>query len=232
MSTGDEARRFLRAHHIGVLTTHSKSVPGYPFGSVVPFVCDHAGRPVILISGLAEHTRSLEQDARTSLVVHEMTVANTAAPRLSVVGDAARCDDDAAATARYLRAFPDAEQLLSLADFAFWRIELREALFVRGFGRIEWLNAAALASAQSEIAALESEALDHMNADHADAIAAYCAARGVTSAVGAVMVGVDVDGFDVRAGDTLLRFAFDAPVTTGADLRRSLADLARRARGA
>jgi putative heme iron utilization protein len=231
MSTGDEARRFLRAHHIGVLTTHSKSVPGYPFGSVVPFACDHEGRPVILISGLAEHTRSLEQDARASLVVHDMTVANTAAPRLSVLGDAARCDDDAAA-ARYLRAFPDAEQLLSLADFAFWRIQPREALFVRGFGRIEWVKAASLASQPGELAALEPDALAHMNADHADAIAAYCASRGVTETEGAVMVGIDADGFDVRAGDRVLRFAFDAPVTSGADLRRTLAELARRARGA
>jgi len=231
VTTGDEARQFLRAHHVGVLTTHSRSVPGYPFGSVVPFVCDDIGRPVILISGLAEHTRSLELDARASLVVHDMTVANTAAPRLTVVGDAVRCDDGVAA-ARYLRAFPDAEQLLSLADFAFWRILPREALYVRGFGRIEWVKADALASPRSEIAALEAEALDHMNADHPDAIAAYCGSHGVTDPAGARMVGIDVDGFDVRTGEVLLRFAFDAPVTNGADLRRTLADLARRARGA
>ena len=231
MSTGDDARRFLRSHHVGVLATHSRTVSGYPFGSVVPFACDAQGRPVILISGLAEHTRSLEADARASLVVHEMTAADTAAPRLSIVGDAARCEDEAAA-ARYLRAFPDAERLLALADFAFWRIEPRQALFVRGFGRIDWVKDDALAAPPNEIAALEDGALAHMNADHADAIAAYCAARGMTGTDAASMVGIDVDGFDIRAGDALLRFSFDAPVTTGADLRRTLAELARRARGA
>lgn len=231
MSAADDARRFLRAHHIGVLATHSKSVAGYPFGSVVPFACDARARPVVLISGLAEHTRSIAQDARASLVVHDMTVADTAGPRLTIVADAVRCEDDAAAE-RYLRAFPDAKQLLALADFGFWRLEPREALFVRGFGRIEWLQAGTMAPPASEIAALEADALAHMNADHADAIAAYCAAGGIADPAGAHMVGIDVDGFDVRAGQTLLRFSFDAPVTTGADLRRTLADLARRARGA
>jgi putative heme iron utilization protein len=231
MSVADDARRFLRAHHIGVVATHSKSAPGYPFGSVVPFACDAEGRPIVLISGLAEHTRSLEQDARASLVVHDMTVVDTAGPRLTIVGDAARCDDDAAA-ARYLRAFPDAERLLTLADFAFWRLIPREALFVRGFGRIEWVKADALAPPPNEISEFEADALAHMNADHADAVAAYCAARGIADTTGAQMVGIDVDGFDVRAGSALVRVPFDVPVTTGADLRRTLVDLARRARGA
>jgi putative heme iron utilization protein len=231
MSTADEARRFLRAHAIGVLGTHSVTVPGYPFGSVVPFVCDAQARPVILVSALAEHTRSLERDARASLTVHDMTVADTAGPRLGLVGDAARCDDDTAA-ARYLRFFPDAARLLALGDFGFWRIEPREALFVRGFGRIEWVKGAALRAPAADIAALEDEALAHMNADHADAVEAYCAARGLADASGARMVGIDADGFDVRAGDRLLRFHFDAPVTDAADLRRTLAALARRARGA
>jgi putative heme iron utilization protein len=229
MTTGDAARRFLRAHGIAVLCTHSATAAGYPFGSVVPFVCDQRGRPVVLISGLAEHTRSLDADARAGLTVHDMTVADTAAPRLGIVGDAAPCDD-AAIAARYLRYFPEAERLLALGDFTFRRIEPRQALFVRGFGRIEWVAADALLAADTEIAALEAGAIEHMNADHADAVAAYCAARGVADAPDARMVGIDPDGFDVRAGDRILRFDFDAPVATGADLRRTLAALAQRAR--
>jgi hypothetical protein len=227
--TGDAARRFLRAHGVAVLSTHSGTVPGYPFGSVVPFACDQRGRPVILISALAEHTRSLEADARAGFTVHDMTVADTAAPRLGIVGDARRCDESEVA-ARYLRFFPEADRLLALGDFAFWRIEPRRALFVRGFGRIEWVEADELLAADTGIGAIEAGAVEHMNADHADAVAAYCAARGVADAAGARMVGVDPDGFDVRAGDVILRFDFDAPVTTGADLRRTLAALAQRAR--
>jgi putative heme iron utilization protein len=37
-----------------VLSTLSKKLGGYPFGSMVPFMLDHAARPVIYISRLAE----------------------------------------------------------------------------------------------------------------------------------------------------------------------------------
>lgn len=231
MSAADDARRFLRSHRIGVLATHSRSLPGHPFGSVVPYACDARARPVVLISSLAEHTRSLEQDPRASLVAHDMTVADTAAARLTVIGEAARCDD-AAAVARYLRFFPEAERLLALADFAFWRLEPRRALFVRGFGRIEWVDGDALLAPLSDIAAIEAGAVEHMNRDHADATAACCASRGIAVASGARVAGIDEAGFDVRTGADLLRFEFDAPVTDAAALRRALAAAARRAREA
>jgi putative heme iron utilization protein len=46
------------------------------------------------------------------------------------------------------------------------------------------------------------------------------------------MVGIDVDGFDVRTGARLLRLEFDGPVTDAAATRSALAALAARARGA
>ena len=230
MTTGDDARRYLRAHNLGVLSSHSKSVPGYPFGSVVPVVCDARACPVVLVSGLAEHTRSLAADARASLIVHDFSIADQAGPRLTVLGDAVRCED-ADAAARYLRYFPESERLLALGDFAFWRLVPREALFIRGFGRIEWVQADALAPPPNDIAAIEPGAVEHMNADHGAALAAYCASEGLPDASGATMVGLDCDGFDVRIGARIVRFPFDAPVTTAGAARQALAGLARRARG-
>jgi hypothetical protein len=230
VTASDAARRFLRAHWIGVLATHSQRGTGHPFGSVVPFVCDANAQPVFLASALAEHAKNLERDGRAGLVVHDMTVAETSGARLSIIGDAARCADPAAA-ARYLRCFPDASALLALGDFSFWRIVPREALFVQGFGRIAWIDGPALRPPPSDLAAIESSAVAHMNADHRDAIARWCAARGV-DATDAAIAGVDGDGFDLRARETLQRFEFDAPVTTAAELRRALAGLAQRARDA
>jgi putative heme iron utilization protein len=45
------------------------------------------------------------------------------------------------------------------------------------------------------------------------------------------MTGIDCDGFDVRADGDLLRFDFDAPVTTPDAARAALVELVRRARG-
>jgi hypothetical protein len=66
---GDEARRFARGQQSGVLSTLSLRLEGYPFGSVSPFILDHAGRPVILISDIAEHTKNIEADPRVSIIV-------------------------------------------------------------------------------------------------------------------------------------------------------------------
>src|SRR5450756_1033892 len=51
---GAEVRRYLRRQRYGVLSTLSKKLGGYPFGSMVPFMLDHAARPLIYISRLAE----------------------------------------------------------------------------------------------------------------------------------------------------------------------------------
>ena len=70
MSNAD-ARRLLRRQQHGVLSTLSKKLDGYPFGSVTPFVLDHQARPVILISTLAEHTKNIAADPRVSLLAHD-----------------------------------------------------------------------------------------------------------------------------------------------------------------
>ncbi len=55
------ARELLLKEYRGVLSTHSKSMPGFPFGSVVPYCLDEQGRPLILISRIAQHTHNLQK---------------------------------------------------------------------------------------------------------------------------------------------------------------------------
>lgn len=59
----------LHTTSYGVLATQSMQVPGYPFASILPFVTDERHSPVFLISGLAEHTKNLLVDHRTSFFV-------------------------------------------------------------------------------------------------------------------------------------------------------------------
>lgn len=65
------ARELLLKEYRGVLSTHSKAMPGFPFGSVAPYCLDAAGRPLLLISRIAQHTQNLLQDCRCSLLVGE-----------------------------------------------------------------------------------------------------------------------------------------------------------------
>ena len=49
----------------------SRKHPGWPFGSVMPYALDEAGRPLFLISSMAMHTQNLVEDAHASLLVTE-----------------------------------------------------------------------------------------------------------------------------------------------------------------
>ena len=69
--TAADARKFLYATHSGVLSTISARLEGYPFGSIAPFVLDHDGNPLILISTIAEHTKNIQADPRVSLIAFD-----------------------------------------------------------------------------------------------------------------------------------------------------------------
>jgi hypothetical protein len=231
MTHGEQARRFLRVQRSGVLSTLSTSLAGYPFGSIVPFVLDARARPVVLISALAEHTRNLAADPRASLIAHGYEEDVQAGPRLTLIGDAAPVLDDAVARGRYLRYFPAARDLLSLGDFSFWAIEPKRLLFIRGFGRIHWIGADAFRPPDDRLAAAEEEIVAHMNADHAAALADTCRHEHRLAPREVAMVGIDCDGFDLRADGRLLRIAFAEPVTNPGEAREALVGMARRARG-
>lgn len=227
---GAEARRFVRGQHNGVLSTLSQKVAGYPFGSVAPFILDHAGRPVILISELAEHTRNLMADPRASLIVQPFTPDMQEAGRVTLVGNAQRLSDKDALGPRYLRHFPKAEAYLAMHDFAFWVIEPVRIRYIGGFGRIHWVEPSAYLLGNTALADAETGILTHMNTDHAHTLLDYCLHVHGVRAQSAQMIGIDPDGFDVRADERVLRFDFPVPVPDAQAARAALVDLARRCR--
>ena len=226
-----EARRYLRARHHGMLSTLSCRLPGYPFGSVLPFVPDQEARPVILISHLAEHTRNLEADRRATLLVRGDGDDVQAGARLTLVGDAARVDDDACLRSRFLRYQPKAHQLLSLGDFFFWRIEPVALRFIAGFGAIRWVPVADFAPPAGALAARESRILEEMDTDHADSLRACCSHALGRNVREAHMLGVDCDGFDLGADGERLRFDFRETAPDADAVRRAIVDIARSAQG-
>lgn len=231
MSEGTEARRFLRRHHAGVLATLSKRLGGYPFGSVVPFVLDHDAQPVILVSRLAEHTKNMTADPRASLLVHDAAADVQTAARLTLVGDAAPIAAAAAIAARYLRYFPDAQGLMDLGDFSFWRLRPVFVRHIAGLGAIRSITPQSFAPPENRLAEAEDEIVAHMNADHGEALRGYCCHASGVAPSSAVLLGIDCDGLDVRADGALVRIDSDAPVTNAGKARETLAALARRARG-
>jgi hypothetical protein len=53
-----EVRRLLRTGRSGALGSISVAMSGYPFVSLLPYGLDERGRPLFLLSRLAEHTKT------------------------------------------------------------------------------------------------------------------------------------------------------------------------------
>jgi putative heme iron utilization protein len=229
VNAGKHARELLLKEYRGVLSTHSKAMPGYPFGSVVPYCLDEQGQPLVLISRIAQHTHNLQLDLKCSLLVGERDAADVqAAARLTLLAHARPLAEPAAieaAAARYYRYFPDARNYHSTHDFDFWLLEPVRGRYIGGFGAIHWV--AQLSLANPFVGAVEASMLAHMNVDHVRAIAHYVQLAGLPTHTPAELVGIDSEGFHLRIGQALYWLAFAAPCTSPGAVRQALAALAR-----
>jgi putative heme iron utilization protein len=222
------ARRLLNHQSFGVLSTHSIDVPGYPFGSIAPYTLNHDGEPIILISTIAEHTRNIKENNKVSLTVFDPHADDPqAASRLTWIGNAESIDpSDADSRDRYLRYFPSAESYFQTHDFSFYRVGLRRARFIGGFGEIYWIEPDAMLI-KNPFRETEKGIVDHMNQDHQKALIHYCKVlRGIDASV-VSMTGIDSEGFDMLTGKLKLRIDFDSPISTPEDARKNLVKLAK-----
>jgi len=229
---GRAARTLLRNRTFGVLSTQSLDVPGYPFGSITPYVLDDAGDPLLLISGIAQHTKNLVADPRCSLTVwHDDPESDDvqARARLTWLGDAAKVTAGRDETvARYLAHIPSAKGHFAAHDFALWRVTGKRGRYIGGFGAIHWIEPAQLRR-ENPLRAAESRIVSHMNEDHADALMSFCRTFKKLRPESAKMVGIDPEGFDVLADGQRVRFDFDEDVTTVDQARQVMVKLARAA---
>lgn len=224
---GEKARQFVRARRYGMLATISKKLEGYPFGSVVPYMLDEWARPIILISTLAEHTKNIAHDSRVSLLVLERGGDVQAEARATLVGDCSRIDDQESPKERYLRYFPAATDYFETHDFFFYRIEPKIIRYIGGFGDIHWIGAESYFPLRSTLSESEQAIIVHMNEDHAHNLRDYCLFYQDRKALEVFMLGIDCDGFDVRADGEILRFEFGEPVLDANQAREALIAMAR-----
>jgi putative heme iron utilization protein len=225
-----EARQLLRAHRYGALSTLSKKFNGHPFGSIMPYLVDHDGSLLILISTLAEHTRNILADPRVSLITHSQDNPHIQAQgRVTVVGMAALVEDRQGTGKRYLRYFPEAKTYFAMHDFSFYRILPQAIRYIGGFGNIHWIKANDYSVAPYPLIGQEDGVVTHMNADHQDSLRNYCRHSHQYEATRVEMLGIDCDGFDVRADDRVLRFDFSEPVLDGQQARTALVAMSREA---
>jgi len=229
------ARSLLRRSRQGALATLMAESHD-PYCSLVNVASSADGSPILLISRLAVHTKNILDDGRVSLMLDEHAAGDPLeGARIMLAGKAeeASGDDVAALRRRYLNAHPSAEAFVDFKDFSFFRIKPAGLHLVAGFGRIIDLTPGQFMTDISDAAALleaEPGAVEHMNADHRDAMNLYATKLLGAQAADWRCTGCDPDGFDMQAGTSTLRLDFPERVTSGAELRKMLVRLSAEAR--
>ena len=227
------ARHVLRSAATGSLGTLDED--GSPFTSLVTVATTPAGAPLMLLSDLAHHTRNLKRDPRASLLLVAPGGEDgdpLAGARLTLSGRVAR-DVAPAHRRRFVTRHAEAAGYAGFADFALYRLDMARAHLVAGFGRIVALTPADVLAgppALAPVAAAEAGAVEHMNADHQDALRLYATVLLGLPDGDWLATGADVDGLDLRAGALRGRLAFPERLATAGDLRRVLVELAATAR--
>ncbi len=197
--------RLLHTTRKAALATALSRRRGWPYASLVTVACDLDLSPILLMSELAEHTRSLIADPRIALLydVTEGYSNPQVGPRVTVMARA-RASDDPAHRHRFLARHPGAELYAGFADFRIWRVAVERVHYVGGFVRARWLSAADVIhdpGAVAPLRAVETRIIAHMNEDNADGL--NLMAKVLLRRRGREwrMSGIDPEGIDlVRRG--------------------------------
>lgn len=231
-------RSLIRSARVAALaTTGGPESPaaGSPYASLVTMATDHQGQPLLLLSELADHTRNLTADPRCCLLIDEARdLPNPqTGPRVSLTCTARRLNS-AALQRRFLARHPAAALYAGFGDFAIYQLQVERAHFVGGFGRAVWIDdgltvPAAVAEAMAEA---EIPVIEHMNADHSDAVTALAHGLLHQTGEGWKITALDVDGVTLLGadGETVEYLAFTPPLTGVDDIRGRLVALAGQAR--
>ena len=143
MSDAQLAREQVASSRLATLSTVALRPAGFPFGSLVAHAADELGRPVFLLSALAEHSKNLDVCDRASLLVVEAGVTSiVTAPRVTLVGSCCRIDPSEQVRALYVSANPESATWFAdhLHMYSLYRLEPKELRVIVGFGRMSWVS--------------------------------------------------------------------------------------------
>jgi heme iron utilization protein len=235
----ERARTLMHLGRVGSLSTHSRKQPGFPFGSVMPYGLDEQGRPIFLISTMAMHTQNLKADHRASLLVAQDDAGGDplGLSRVTLVGNVVPIAETEVGSVRslYLGRHANSRYWVDFEDFSFYRMDVVEIYFVGGFGVMGWVSAAEYLGCQPDpLADSMTEIIQHMNADHKDALVLLAREFARVESQDATMTAVDRLGFHVRLktpdGVRGARIAFLREVRSSVETRKVLVEMVQQAR--
>jgi putative heme iron utilization protein len=186
--------------------------------------------PATLLSDLAEHSKNIAADPRVALLIDGTAGLPDplTGPRVTLLGEARRSADPGG-RARFRP--PSGRRRLRRLQGSTCTGRNRRAHLVAGFGRIHWIAGEGLRGpAAPALAAAEAGIVEHMNADHAEALDLMARVLAGRQGDGWRMTGIDTEGCDLRRGGEIARLDFAAPVRDPEAARAELIRLTQAAR--
>jgi putative heme iron utilization protein len=124
---------------------------------------------------MAMYTQNLQADPRASLLVAEQETDGEplGASRVTLVGNILLAKNTELAEARklYLDRHANSKYWVDFEDFSFYRMNVVDIYYVGGFGVMGWVSAWDYGRSQADpLADSTAEIIQHMNADHKDAL--------------------------------------------------------------
>jgi putative heme iron utilization protein len=205
----------------------------------MPYGLDERGRPIFLISTMAMHTQNLQADPRASLLVTQDDAGSDplGASRVTLIGNVLPIPEAEVADARqlYLARYANGKYWVDFEDFSFYRLDVVDIYYVGSFGVMGWVSATEYARSQPDhLADSMVEIIQHMNADHKDALVLLSWKFARIEAQEAAMIAVDRLGFHLRVktndGMRGARIAFLREVSNPAETRKVLVEMVQQAR--
>ena len=205
----------------------------------MPYSLDENGRPVFLISTMAMHTQNLHADPRSSLLVTQADASGDplGASRVTLVGNVVPIPEPEVAAVRklYLERYANSKNWVDFEDFSFYRMNVVDVYYVGGFGVMGWVTASDYLQGQPDpLADAAADIIQHMNADHGEALTLLVRTFAGIDSQQTTMTSVDRLGFHVRLktadGPRGARIAFSKEVSSPAEARTVLTDMVAQAR--
>lgn len=241
----DAGRTLLHVSSTGALSTLDPR-DGTPYVSLVEVVpCpDSQGDVLMFLSTLAAHSTNLLKSNLASVLLNDPMAGQAESvlglPRLTLMGDVEMIEGRPEEYVQaWLSRHPAAQGYMGFTDFHFYRLHVKRARYVGGFGQMGWIEQDVWKQGHvSALAGSIAPVLEHMNDDHSTNLMDYVHARCESRPDRALMVGLDELGFQVEAiwsdeGQTrtdYLRFMFEEPATRTELVRKELVKMAHLAR--
>jgi putative heme iron utilization protein len=220
-----QAATLYRSCNTAILSTLSKREDGHPFGSFITYVTGQNRDLMVYASDIAEHTKNILNDTRACVTISSVTNSKDIQDnaRLSIMGDLHPVPDAEidGCQQRFVKFLPESKKYAAIHGFNFYRLIPSKVRWIGGFGQIAWLETEKWKS-RPQWQPRETGIIEHMNQDHSNLVCSALNAVHKIADPTAEMLSLCIDGYYIKAQQTIYYISFNQPCYTEKELRAAL----------